>query len=28
LAKNAKIVNEIANKKIQEVYKKVWFRLD
>ncbi|MFA5748279.1 MAG: tryptophan--tRNA ligase [Candidatus Absconditabacterales bacterium] len=28
LAKNAKIVNEIANKKIQEVYKKVGFRLD
>jgi len=27
LAKNAKIVNEIADKKIQEVYKKIWFKL-
>lgn len=27
LAKNNKIVNEIANKKIKEVYKKIWFSL-
>jgi hypothetical protein len=28
LAKNAKIVNKMAEKKIQEVYKKIWFTLD
>jgi hypothetical protein len=27
LTKNAKIVNVIAEKKIQEVYQKIWFKL-
>ncbi len=27
LVKNAKIVNEIAIKKIEDVYKKIWFKL-
>ena len=27
LAKNAKILNEIANKKVEVVYKKIWFKL-
>jgi hypothetical protein len=27
LAKNNEIVNSIAEKKIQEVYKKIWFKL-
>jgi hypothetical protein len=27
LTKNNKIVNEIADKKIQEVYNKIWFSL-
>jgi hypothetical protein len=27
LSKNAKIVNVIAEKKIEEVYKKIWFNV-